>query len=349
MIESNPFQISFGSEPTNIINRLTQTEEILQSFLADNPSSQVYMITGVRGSGKTVMLSQVAHQLNDRKDWVVIELNPITDIMNALVAKLYDEPQMHKLFLDAKIDLTALGIGISIDKSLTISDTRTALERMLKELKKHNKKLLITIDEAINNEYVRVFAGDFQILMRQGYPIYLLMSGLYDNIYNLQNEDTLTFLYRAPKITLEPLNINAIANVYKGIFSISDNEAVKMAHLTKGYPFAFQVLGFLRFKYKNEKGLSELMPEYDQYLEEYVYEKIWSELSERDKEIMSFIAQNGTAKIKEIREALSIKSGDMSTYRARLYRKGLVDTSTYGSLSIILPRLSEIIQMWTME
>ena len=91
------------------------------------------------------------------------------------------------------------------------------------------------------------------------------------------------------------------------------------------------------------------MPEYDQYLEEYVYEKIWSELSAKDKEIMAFIAEKGTSKIKEIREALSIKSSDMSTYRARLYRKGMVDTSTYGSLSIILPRLSEIIQMWMME
>ena len=54
---------------------------------------------------------------------------------------------------------------------------------------------------------------------------------------------TLTFLYRAPKIELRPLNIGMIAEKYKSIFELTDEEATEMAKETRGYPFAFQVLG----------------------------------------------------------------------------------------------------------
>ena len=54
MSGQNPFTLSFGRKPEQYIARLVQTEEIVQDFLQDRPSSQVYMITGVRGSGKTV-------------------------------------------------------------------------------------------------------------------------------------------------------------------------------------------------------------------------------------------------------------------------------------------------------
>lgn len=56
-----------------------------------------------------------------------------------------------------------------------------------------------------------------------------------------------------------------------------------MTALTKGYPFAFQVLGYLYWENRKSHSIEEILPEYDQYLDEYVYSKIWSELSELDK------------------------------------------------------------------
>ncbi len=62
--------------------------------------------------------------------------------------------------------------------------------------------------------------------------------------------------------------------------------AGEMTGLTKGYPFAFQVLGYLYWENREIKTIEEILAEYDQYLEEYVYDKIWSELSEQDKQIL---------------------------------------------------------------
>ena len=58
---SNPFTLSFGKKPAQFISRITQTNEIVENFRADVPSNQIYMLTGVRGSGKTVMMTTVSN------------------------------------------------------------------------------------------------------------------------------------------------------------------------------------------------------------------------------------------------------------------------------------------------
>ena len=221
---------------------------------------------------------------------------------------------------------------------------------MLTELAKKGKRVLITIDEVVNNDYVKVFISAYQLFLREKLPVFLLMTGLYDNIYNLQNEKTLTFLYRAPKIILKPLPLGSIAGSYAEVLPVEEEKAAAMARLTKGYPYAYQVLGYLYWK-KNvdEKGsgrLEDLLAEYDELLEEYVYEKIWSELSSKEKEILAQIPADGSIRIAEIRQRLSMPSNAMSVYRERLKRKGVVDASEHGKLAFSLPRFGEIIRFW---
>lgn len=111
------------------------------------------------------------------------------------------------------------GFGVSIEGTQPITDAETAIIKILERLKKSGKRLLITIDEMTNSEYMKVFAGAFQIFVRQELPVFLLGTGLYENIEELQNEKSLTFLYRAPKIQLKPLNNAAIINKYKTILT----------------------------------------------------------------------------------------------------------------------------------
>lgn len=280
---NNPFTLSFGKKPLQYISRIAQTNEVIQNFDAEIPSNQIYMITGVRGSGKTVMMTSIAAEMKKRENWIVVELNPMRDLLKSLAAKLYSIPQMHERFLKAKLDFSAFGLGVSIEEAPPITDIEDVLMHMLEQIKKAGKRLLITIDEVVNEEEIRIFASSFQIFIREDYPIYLLMTGLYENIYELQNNKALTFLYRAPKLILEPLNYTAIRKNYMDIFSIEVAQAEKMTALTKGYPFAFQVLGYLYWENRKSHSIEEILPEYDQYLDEYVYSKIWSELSELDK------------------------------------------------------------------
>lgn len=342
---NNPFTLSFGKKPVQYISRITQTNEIIDTFNAELPSNQIYMITGVRGSGKTVMMTNISTELSQLSNWITVELNPTRDLLQSLAAKLYGIPDLHERFLKAKLDFSAFGLGVSIEHAPPITDIEDVLMHMLTHIRKMGKRLLITIDEVTNSENIKIFTSSFQIFLRDDYPIFLLMTGLYENIYELQNDKALTFLYRAPKLILEPLNYTAVRKSYMDIFQIDLETAETMTTLTKGYPFAYQVLGYLYWNHRDTQSLKEILPKYDQYLEEYVYSKIWSELSELDKKILAEVATSGECRIKNIREQLDMKSELFSVYRERLKRKGVIDTREYGKIYMALPRFAEFVKM----
>lgn len=332
----NPFSLSFGKAPVNAIRQEKQLNEIVEGFTAENPEFQVCMITGVRGSGKTVMLTEVSSEIRKDKNWIVVELSPERDLLHALTAELSNRKDLMQVFKDAKINLSFLGFGLEIDSEPPVTDIVVALDKMLGQLSKRGKKVLVTIDEAVSNQHVREFASQFQIYMRKKHNVFLLMTGLYEKIYELQNEDSLTFLYRAPKVVMQPLNSILVAKQYKEVFNITDDEAKEMATIVNGYPYAYQVMGYLC--YKNKCSYKQILDEFDAYLAEYVYEKIWSELSEKDRTVIIAIAESQHGKNKEIRELCNLSSSELSVYRDRLIKKGIVFSPKYGSLDFTLPR-----------
>ena len=332
----NPFSLTFGKKPSETIERPFQTAEILDAFCADPINLQIYMITGIRGSGKTVLLTELTNRLRTDDDWIVIDLNPASDLLQSLAAKLIKNSVCAEIFKKAKLNLSFSGLGIEFSPASPIADYEVAVSDMLEALSRRGKRVLVAIDEVTNSESMHVFASAFQILIRRNLPIFLLMTGLYENIEDLQNEKNLTFLYRAPKITLAPLNLPAIASRYRSLFHLDEESAVEMAKLTKGYPFAFQALGYLTWR-NEKKDFHLVLLEYRQYLEEYVYDKIWSELSPRDQALAKGIAESETGEIKEIQSLAGFTSNSFSPYRKRLIRKGLVDASQRGRLVFSLP------------
>lgn len=337
----NPFTLTFGKSPLEPVERPVQTNEIIDTFTAEPVNQQMFLITGVRGSGKTVMMTEISRKLRTREEWVVIELNPSVDLLQGMLSKLNSNPVCAGIIKSAKIDLSFWGFGVSIEGAAPITDAETAIIAILEKMKKNGKKLLVTIDEVTNNEFMHVFAGSFQIFVRQDLPIFLLATGLYENIDELQNEKNLTFLYRAPKIQMKPLNQQAIIKKYMNIFQIEREQAAQMAELTKGYPFAFQVLGYLTWN--NHGNYREVLEEYEQYLSEFVYDKIWSELSRKDRVVARGIAETDSGKIKDIREHLGMETNQFNPYRKRLIKKGILSGEMRGYVYFTLPLFEDYV------
>ena len=189
----NPFTLTFGKSPLEPVERPVQTNEIVDAFTAESVNQQMFIITGVRGSGKTVMMTEIARRLREKENWVVIELNPSTDLLQAMLAKLNSNKVCAAIIKSAKIDLSFFGFGVAIEGVPAITDAETAIITILEKMKKSGKRLLVTIDEVTNNDFMKVFAGSFQIFVRQDLPVFLLATGLYENIDELQNEKNLTF------------------------------------------------------------------------------------------------------------------------------------------------------------
>ena len=66
--KTNPFTLTFGKQPHRLVLRREKTEQIINDFTAEYSVSQIYLIEGIRGSGKTVLMTTVAKQLDEMLD-----------------------------------------------------------------------------------------------------------------------------------------------------------------------------------------------------------------------------------------------------------------------------------------
>ena len=336
---SNPYSLMFGIEPKEYISRITQKETIVSSL--EEGIQRLYMITGVRGSGKTVFMSEIKSYFNKKSEWETVELSTERNMLDSLVKKMSADDRLKSMLQNAKLSLNFPGVGIELSGPETIADAEIALSRILEVLKKNNKKLLVFVDEAVDNGFVREFASVFQLLIRDDLPLNLVMTGLYENIDDLQNEKNLTSLHRAPKLHMGPLSIGTMAANYRKNLNIDDEESIKLAQLTRGYSYAFQVLGYAMKENNCDYDQSVIMLK--QYLEEYVYDKIWSELSEKDKKILYAITKTEKGKVLDIRKYLGIESNEFTPYKKRLIRKGVISDET-GYARLTLPLFDEFIK-----
>ena len=344
MERNNPFTIAFGREPISLIKREKQLEEIKTSFLNDNPLTYAYVITGIRGSGKTVLLTSTCQEFSKMDDWIVVELNPDRNMLESFAAKLYENSHLKYKFLKKELSFSFQGLTFSIKGENPVYDVENLLEKMLKVLKKHNKKVLVAIDEVSNNKEVRTFIHPFQILNRGNLPIFLLMTGLFENVSRLENDKSLTFLYRAPKIDLDPLDLFLIKNSYMKELNVNEETAIELAKLTKGYAFGYQSLGYLAF---NSGGIinDDLLRKYDEYLKTFVYDKVWSELSNVDHKILEKLATNESGDVEYIYKELNMKKSTFSPYRDKLIKNGVIISKGWGFIDFALPRFREYIDI----
>lgn len=339
-MEKNPFSIMFGKNPIVNVSRTEEKNIIINSFIDEPITNQAYLVTAIRGAGKTVLMTEVCDYFKEKEDWVTIELNIDSDMQLGLLSKLNSLAANYIKSLNFNLSLfNIVTVGCNLENKIT--DPESAITKILEHLKKQNIKVLVAIDEVNNNKYMKLFASMFQIFVRNKLPIFLLMTGLYENIKKLQDEKSLTFLYRTPRIKLESLNLTSISDKYKKIFSLNDLESKKMAKLTLGYAYAFQVLGYLTFN--NNGDYKGILTEYRSYLEDYSYNKIWSEFSNKDKEILFAIAKSKTNKISEIMEITNIDNNHFNPYRKRLIDKGIVTPKERGKLLFTLPLFKEYV------
>ena len=183
---TNPFVTTFGIEPQNYIRRNEESEKIISEFSSESPSNYVYIITGLRGSGKTVLMSAIANHFMDEKDWIVVDPGPKDNILENVASEIFETGKMKHLFLKGEFSFSFHGLTFSIEGNEPVSSVNTLLKKMLQIIKKRGKRVLITIDEVDNSPQMKHFIQAYQSLIRLGYPVMLLMTGLYENVSKLQ-------------------------------------------------------------------------------------------------------------------------------------------------------------------
>lgn len=366
----NPFTHAFGAQPHKYIS--TNLEEaIYENFTYPMPSEKCYIITGVRGSGKTVMMSSISRRLMENEGWVVCNLVLSNDILNQFAALLAEHPICAKHFVkSSNLSFSMLGLeaGIEYDRE-KIFDIHILIGKLIHTLAKSGKKVMITLDDIYVCDGMIAFAQEFQHLLidHRNLPVHLLMTGLYQNyreLTDVKNEKLkgCTFLTRTLDREIPPLDDSQMAVSYFNTFGIEEREAIRLAKMTKGYAFAYQLLGYWYFeKYVNKnEEVRDVEVEYRSELIKYSYNKLWSELSEKDKDIVFTLVELG-ADEKQVKRAEVIKyineekyeisSSTFNKYRERLLGKGIISTSENrdGYLWLPLPQFGNFVRLYHMD
>ena len=110
----NPYTLMFGREPLQTIPRAVQVNDVVSSLISEPFTPNLYMISGLRGSGKTVFMTEVGKEIKKSEAWIVIELNSSGELMNDLAAALASENYLAQMFKTAKLNLSLFGIGLEV-------------------------------------------------------------------------------------------------------------------------------------------------------------------------------------------------------------------------------------------
>lgn len=344
MANRSPYSISFGRIPNQYISRSLLIEDLVETLNSDPVEEQAFKLTGIRGTGKTVTLTAIERELKDDNHWIIVDLKSNSDISKELVANLYGEVPFLTSFIDTNLNLSAFGIGLNIEKKSPVTSMNVILKKILTEVQRKGKKVLVVIDEARKTDELVDFIQEFQILIRNELPIYLIAAGLYDDIESLENADGLTFFLRATKYEMKPLNLTIIEDDYEKTLGVSEDIAIELAAMTKGYAFAYQAFGKYMWESGEKQITKTVLAQVDEALAVKVYDKIWTELRDKEKWYLQFIVEKESMDASELLELTKTNHSEWSGPRKRLIGKGILDGSERGTIRVPLPRFKEFVE-----
>ena len=104
----------------------------------------------------------------------------------------------------AKLSLLSAA-GITLEFQAPRASDQVVIRQLLEKIKQRGKYVVVVIDEVDNSTVIL-----FSAMKRLDLPLFALMTGLPDLVLDVQTADRLTFLLRADKVALSPLNLVAM-------------------------------------------------------------------------------------------------------------------------------------------
>jgi type II secretory pathway predicted ATPase ExeA len=355
--EANPFNPQFGKRPERFIGREMVVNDFLQSLSDKNDPHRTTIVTGIRGSGKTALLSDVHASLDDGH--IVIDVTAqdgmLLEILDEFIRGSKDKGWLGKKlegYQGFSVGALGFSFGLTRKGDEESHSFRFVASELLDRLREKNIGTVFLIDEAHNGTpEMREFVVTYQHLVREDYDVTLLMAGLPSSVNDVLNDKVLTFLRRAHRVELENIDTKAVEVAYEQAFHQAgrrfvDDALRESAMATEGYPYLIQLLGYFLFNSGKEELDSKLLWQSLELskieLFKNVHDLLFQELSARDRDFLFAMAvDEGQSDFGTIRERLGVSAGYASKYRERLLMAGMVRAVAHGTLALVPPYLRE--------
>lgn len=324
----------------------------LSRALADGPANPDYtlLITGSRGSGKTVLLNE-AEDIALSLGWRVISVSAsVTDLTSRIAASALEHLREMSDDKPARriSSVQAMGVGISWEnRSGQGSESqhdglRRTLSALAEKQAERNAGLLLTVDElhGLRTADAREIAVAVQhITRRELSPMAFVGAALPEIEETLLNDRGMTFFQRcarAPLLPLVPVDTRLALSrpISDAGKTITDEALALMVRRSRGHPYTIQLLGYHSWETAFEnQGMTQVGVEHArmaiheaEWTElEQIVKPIWTGLSDTDRSFVLAMARDpDDSTIVDIADRLGQSTNYAQHYRRRLINAGMI-------------------------
>jgi hypothetical protein len=363
---SNPFAPTFGTTPPLLVGR----DEIIDDFrdaLVSGPGApgRATLVTGLRGTGKTVILNafeDVAREVG----WVVISetatprfLDRLVEEHLPLLLRRFDPKQTESEITGASIAPIG-GIQRSVKRTHEphpgLRDQLFRLADIIHE--QSGAGVLITLDEVHRKQIdeIRELGAVVQHAFREGRAVAFAGAGLPSSVSDLLNDEVSTFLRRADRVHLDAVGRPDVERaievpVQDQGYEISATALQIATDGTRGYPFMIQLVGWHTWQraggadHIDEHHARQGVEKASRKVGALVHAPALADLSDIDRSFLAAMAHDdGPSRIKDLAQRLDVSGAYIGQYRRRLLESEMIYAPKYGWVDFTLPALRQYLR-----
>lgn len=357
MRKVNPFKPTAGAEPPVLAGR----DAVLDDFeigLEEGVGApgRLMRITGPRGSGKTVLLTELG-DIARQRGWRVVDVTAAEHLPQLICRRL---EKTDKVDYSVELDLMVVKAKAQKDEPYRTEDIYEALDRVAGKLTEKGKGLLVTIDEIQDASVgdVREIAVAIQHLIRERRNIAFVFAGLTAGVMNLLGEDGPTFLRRAYPEELDTIPADEVKTALRATFEkngvrIDEDALATAADSTAGYAYLIQLVGYNVWRAAQvrsggefdaisvedvEKGVVTARREFDRT----VLETAVAHLPKTAMEYLVAMSEDALASSTgEIASRLGVPASSLSATRKLLVSRQVIEPTARGYVGFSIPFMRE--------
>lgn len=333
------------------------------------------LITGQRGFGKTVMLSEI-RSIAEREGWFVVADNASMGMCDRLVRAIRPRGmRMREVSIAPSAGVAGLATATFGGMTLETPpvDARTLRDAVTERLEKmpRGKGVLIAIDETqgVSMGDVVALAETFQHVQadqdQTGVPdaqkkgIAFVFAGLPSLVDDILNNKVSTFLQRAERHTLAEVPLVETRDAYVDVVErsgkiIDDELALRAARAAEGHPYMVQLIGYHMWRSADRRGSKAIeSADVDAGVRDALrafYESVCAPtyygLRSPQRLFLEAMARDGegVTHVADIGARVERTDSWVHKYRASLIRERVVEAAGYGLVRCSIPHLCEYIR-----
>lgn len=377
MAAVNPFKPTAGKMPPILIGRQAIIDDFAEALENGvGAPGRIMLITGQRGFGKTVMLTEF-RRMAKAQHWEVIAETASPGLVERLTAALSSDG-MHLTQADINPSIGIAGIATASLGQARFSPENSPLtlrNALHKQLNSHKigrgKGILITIDEtqAATHEDLVAIATAVQHVITDNDEddvpdaekkgIAIVFAGLPYMVNDLLDNEVTTFLRRALRRELDNVPLPDVKNAYLETVAdsgktIDDSDALEAARVSEGYPYMVQLIGYYMWQSSQRRhdtvidasdvqtGISDALLAFD----DAVCAPALDGTTEAERLFLKAMAKDApnSTQVRDIMVRTKRSRSWVSKYRAALIKDHLIRPSGHGQLEFAIPHLGQYLQ-----